>query len=61
MATRLQFFLSLSSQILLWLTIVLFLLVIRVCWHEQGTVPQMFGGLVYWTIVMELSREINTT
>jgi hypothetical protein len=60
MATRLQFFLSLSRQNLLWLTIVLFLLVIRVCWHEQGSVPRMFRGRVYLTIVMELSREINT-
>jgi hypothetical protein len=34
--------LSLSSQNLLWLAIVLFLLVIRVCWHEQGSVPRMF-------------------
>ncbi len=61
MAPRLLFFRPFSSQNLLWLTIVLFLLDISVCWHVQGSVSRMFIGHLYSTIVIELSWKINTT
>jgi hypothetical protein len=50
------FFMPLSSQVLLWLEIVLFLLVIRVH-HLQGQVPRISRGRDQLNIVREITMD----